>query len=188
MIILTKKNFVCNDVMEMIMCDKSGRTVTVSKDLIQITCAVYGGCKYTAIEVANFFSKVASQNGTLKLFAGGRQVKSLVPLIDVARCFKFMEERDDLSSETFNQIVKNEDALLVYKTPTCGCCKKWIEHLKEDGLNIDTEDLQNLDDIKSMYDIKPQYRSCHTAVSSKGFIFEGHIPVSYTHLTLPTKA
>ena len=55
--ILTKKNFVCKDVMEMIMCDKSGGTVTVSKDLIQITCAVYGGCKYTAIEVANFFSK-----------------------------------------------------------------------------------------------------------------------------------
>ena len=55
--ILTKQNFVCNDVMEMIMCDKSGGTVSVSKDLIQITCGVYGGCKYTAIEVANFFSK-----------------------------------------------------------------------------------------------------------------------------------
>ena len=52
--------------------------------------------------MANFFSKVTSQNGTLKLFAGGRQVKSLVPLIDVARCFKFMEERDDLKSEVFN--------------------------------------------------------------------------------------
>ena len=50
----------------------------------------------------NLFSKIASQNGVLKLFAGGRQVKSLVPLIDVARCFKFMEEREDLSSETFN--------------------------------------------------------------------------------------
>ena len=55
--ILTKQNFVCNDVMERIMCDKSGGTVTVSKDLIQITCGIYGGCKYTAIEVANFFSK-----------------------------------------------------------------------------------------------------------------------------------
>jgi len=50
----------------------------------------------------NLFSKIASQNGTLKLFAGGRQVKSLVPLVDVARCFKYMEERDDISSETFN--------------------------------------------------------------------------------------
>ena len=50
----------------------------------------------------NLFSKIASQNGTLKLFAGGRQIKSLVPLIDVARCFKFMEEKDNIKYETFN--------------------------------------------------------------------------------------
>ena len=49
----------------------------------------------------NLFSKIASQDGTIKLFAGGRQVKSLVPLIDVARCFKEMEEKN-ISSETFN--------------------------------------------------------------------------------------
>ena len=50
----------------------------------------------------NLFSKIASQDGTLKLFAGGRQIKSLVPLIDVARCFKFMEEKNEIKSETFN--------------------------------------------------------------------------------------
>ena len=50
----------------------------------------------------NLFSKIASQNGALKLFAGGRQIKSLVPLIDVARCFKFMEEKEEIKSETFN--------------------------------------------------------------------------------------
>jgi nucleoside-diphosphate-sugar epimerase len=50
----------------------------------------------------NLFSKIASQNGTLKLFAGGRQVKSLVPLIDVARCFKFMEEKNEINFEVFN--------------------------------------------------------------------------------------
>jgi len=50
----------------------------------------------------NLFSKITSQNGTLKLFAGGRQVKSLVPLIDVARCFKFMEEKNNIRSEIFN--------------------------------------------------------------------------------------
>jgi len=66
--------------------------------------SVYGYSTDTArIDImTNFFSKIASQNGTLRLFAGGRQVKSLVPLIDVARCFKFMEERKDLSSDTFN--------------------------------------------------------------------------------------
>ena len=50
----------------------------------------------------NLFSKISSQNGTLKLFAGGRQIKSLVPLIDVARCFKFMEENDKINFELFN--------------------------------------------------------------------------------------
>ena len=50
----------------------------------------------------NLFSKIASQNGTLKLFASGKQIKSLVPLIDVARCFKFMEEKSNINSETFN--------------------------------------------------------------------------------------
>ena len=66
--------------------------------------SVYGYSTDTArIDImANFFSKMASQDGTLRLFAGGRQVKSLVPLIDVARCFKFMEEREDISSEIFN--------------------------------------------------------------------------------------
>ena len=66
--------------------------------------SVYGYSTDTArIDImANFFSKMASQDGTLRLFAGGRQVKSLVPLIDVARCFKFMEERKDLSSDIFN--------------------------------------------------------------------------------------
>ncbi len=50
----------------------------------------------------NLFSKISSQNGILKLFAGGQQVKSLVPLIDVARCFKFMEENNKINSELFN--------------------------------------------------------------------------------------
>ena len=66
--------------------------------------SVYGYSSDTArIDIMpNLFSKIASQNGVLKLFAGGRQVKSLVPLIDVARCFKYMEEKEDISSEIFN--------------------------------------------------------------------------------------
>ena len=47
----------------------------------------------------NLFSKIASQNGLIKLFAGGRQLKSLVPLVDVARCFKNMEEKEGIKSE-----------------------------------------------------------------------------------------
>ena len=67
----------------------------------------------------NLFSKISSQNGTLKLFAGGRQIKSLVPLIDVARCFKFMEEKNEIKSETFNL---TKDTLTVKKVAEI--CKK----------------------------------------------------------------
>ncbi|MGA1282235.1 MAG: NAD-dependent epimerase/dehydratase family protein [Pelagibacteraceae bacterium] len=66
--------------------------------------SVYGYSTDTArIDIMpNLFSKIASQNGLIKLFAGGRQLKSLVPLIDVARCFKNMEEKEDIKSEVFN--------------------------------------------------------------------------------------
>jgi len=66
--------------------------------------SVYGYSTDTArVDIMpNLFSKIASHNGTIKLFAGGRQIKSLVPLVDVARCFKNMEEREDIFSETFN--------------------------------------------------------------------------------------
>ena len=66
--------------------------------------SVYGYSTDTArIDIMpNLFSKITSQNGLLKLFAGGRQLKSLVPLIDVARCFKNMEEKEDVKSEVFN--------------------------------------------------------------------------------------
>ena len=68
----------------------------------------------------NLFSKIASQNGTLKLFAGGRQIKSLVPLIDVARCFKFMEEKNEIKSEIFNL---TKDTLTVKEVAEI--CKKY---------------------------------------------------------------
>ena len=76
---------------------KSGKNYVILR-----LASVYGYSTDTArIDIMpNLFSKITSQNGTLKLFAGGRQIKSLVPLIDVARCFKFMEERDDLRSDT----------------------------------------------------------------------------------------
>ena len=80
-------------------------------------------------------------------------------------------ENIDISSE--------ELMLLVHKTPTCGCCKMWMKHVEKNGFTAYGQDHQNLMKIKEKYNIQPQYRSCHTAVSSDGFIFEGHIPSKY---------
>jgi nucleoside-diphosphate-sugar epimerase/dTDP-4-dehydrorhamnose 3,5-epimerase-like enzyme/SAM-dependent methyltransferase len=55
----------------------------------------------------NLFSKITSQNGKIKLFGGGVQLKSLVPLVDVARCFKFVEEKIDFESGIYNLTKEN---------------------------------------------------------------------------------
>ncbi len=81
----------------------------------------------------------------------------------------------------------DESQLLVHKTPTCGCCKKWIKHLEEDGFLTLSEDHQSLQEIKEKYNIKPKFRSCHTGVSKEGYIFEGHIPSKYISQFLSEK-
>ncbi len=50
----------------------------------------------------NLFSKIASQNGTIKMFSGGVQIKSLVPVFDVARCMKFVAENSMVGREIFH--------------------------------------------------------------------------------------
>ena len=50
----------------------------------------------------NLFSKISSQNGEINLFGGGKQIKSVVSLIDVVRCMKFMEESEKIKKETFH--------------------------------------------------------------------------------------
>jgi len=89
--------------------------------------SVYGYSTDTArIDImANFFSKITSQNGVLNLFAGGRQIKSLVPLIDVARCFKFMEEREDIKCDIFNL---TKDTVTVKEVAEI--CKKYNSNIK----------------------------------------------------------
>jgi nucleoside-diphosphate-sugar epimerase/SAM-dependent methyltransferase/dTDP-4-dehydrorhamnose 3,5-epimerase-like enzyme len=55
----------------------------------------------------NLFSKITSQNGKIKLFGGGVQLKSLVSVIDVARCFKFVEEKEDFKNGIYNLSKEN---------------------------------------------------------------------------------
>ena len=73
----------------------------------------------------NLFSKIASQNGEINLFAGGKQIKSVVSLIDVVRCQKFMEESETINKETFNLV--NE---IVTVNDVAQICKKYNPKVK----------------------------------------------------------
>jgi hypothetical protein len=65
--------------------------------------------------------------------------------------------------------------ITVYKTPTCGCCKVWVEHLTKNGFAPTIHDLASLDDTKKTLRIAPALQSCHTAVIGS-YWFEGHVP------------
>ncbi len=65
----------------------------------------------------------------------------------------------------------------VYKTPTCSCCTKWIDHLREAGFDVEATDLPDLTAFKAMNGIPNDLSSCHTAIV-EGYLIEGHVPAS----------
>ncbi|WP_026377155.1 DUF411 domain-containing protein [Aestuariibacter salexigens] len=83
-----------------------------------------------------------------------------------------------LNHLTIAKEIKNI-SLHVHKTPTCGCCKLWIDHINEQKISTTFEDLPYLDNVKTEFGIMPNYRSCHTAVSPEGYVFEGHVPAKF---------
>jgi hypothetical protein len=64
----------------------------------------------------------------------------------------------------------------VYKSPSCGCCTKWVDHLKANkAFRVATRDLDDVDPVKDGLGIPARLRSCHVAVAG-GYAFEGHVP------------
>ena len=84
----------------------------------------------------NLFSKIASQNGTINLFGGGKQIKSVVPLIDVVRCMKFMEENEKIKNETFHLVKET-----VTVKEVAEICKKFSPKVK---INLTDDQIPNL--------------------------------------------
>lgn len=69
--------------------------------------------------------------------------------------------------------------LNVYKEPTCGCCVGWIEHMDERGYSSNIHHPRDIGKVKAGLGLKPEWTSCHTAVTQEGFVFEGHIPEKF---------
>jgi hypothetical protein len=63
----------------------------------------------------------------------------------------------------------------VYKTPTCGCCSGWVEHMREQGFVVETIDLPELSAVKAQLGVDPDLMSCHTSTVD-GYVVEGHVP------------
>lgn len=74
--------------------------------------------------------------------------------------------------------------LNVYKEVTCACCVGWIEHMEGHGYESTVFHPANMNRVKLDLGLRPQYHSCHTAVTASGYVFEGHIPEKYINMFL----
>jgi len=70
-----------------------------------------------------------------------------------------------------------DKVLEVYKSPTCGCCGAWVEHMEANGYTANVHEQQNLQSIKEKAGILPGTGSCHTAFID-GYAIEGHVRAS----------
>lgn len=67
--------------------------------------------------------------------------------------------------------------ITVYKSPNCGCCQSWAEHLAANGFETRIVETDNVNEIKQQYDVPRDMASCHTALIGDTVI-EGHVPAN----------
>lgn len=68
--------------------------------------------------------------------------------------------------------------ITVYKSSTCGCCKKWVSYLEHEGFTVHAINHKNVNEIKVANGLTdPSLKSCHTALVD-GYVIEGHVPAS----------
>ena len=77
-------------------------------------------------------------------------------------------------------------AMQVYKTPTCGCCAKWVEHVKAAGFAPDVHEMADVSPVKTKAGVPAALQSCHTALV-EGYVIEGHVPADVIRQLLREK-
>jgi hypothetical protein len=65
----------------------------------------------------------------------------------------------------------------IYKTPTCGCCVRWAEHMEENGFSVTLHNHADLRPFKQRFGVPASLQSCHTA-EVEGYAIEGHVPAA----------
>lgn len=76
--------------------------------------------------------------------------------------------------------------VIVYRDPTCGCCHKWVEHLRDNGFSVAVRDSAHMAAVKARFGVPKALASCHTAEVG-GYIVEGHVPADALRRLLDEK-
>jgi hypothetical protein len=76
-------------------------------------------------------------------------------------------------------------AITVHKSPTCGCCEKYVDYLRDNGFKVDARNEQDMSGLKKQHGVE-QVASCHTGLIG-GYVVEGHVPVAAIRRMLKEK-
>ena len=76
--------------------------------------------------------------------------------------------------------------VMVYKSATCGCCSKWVDHMKDAGFVVKTTNVSDVTVYKKKYGVPAGMGSCHTAVVGD-YVVKGHVPADLVKKMLKEK-
>lgn len=80
----------------------------------------------------------------------------------------------------------NAASMTVMKSPTCGCCAKWIEHVKAHGFTVKVVETDDIMAVKAKAGVPSKLASCHTTLVN-GYVVEGHVPAADIKKLLASK-
>ncbi|HYJ81110.1 MAG TPA: DUF411 domain-containing protein [Longimicrobiaceae bacterium] len=76
--------------------------------------------------------------------------------------------------------------IAVYKTPSCGCCRNWVDHVRAAGFQVEVHDMPDVQPVKTAEGVPGHLASCHTAKVG-GYVVEGHVPADLIRRLLAEK-
>lgn len=66
--------------------------------------------------------------------------------------------------------------LVVFRSPTCGCCEKWIDRAKAAGFDVEDKVTEEMSAVKQAQGIPQTLNACHTTIAGN-YVIEGHVPI-----------
>ncbi|MBM4200195.1 MAG: DUF411 domain-containing protein [Gammaproteobacteria bacterium] len=76
--------------------------------------------------------------------------------------------------------------IVVYRSPSCGCCGKWLDHVRRHGFAVQDIKGDDMDALKRRLGIPEKLKSCHTGIVG-GYLIEGHVPAADIKRLLRTR-
>lgn len=83
-------------------------------------------------------------------------------------------------------VSRDAHTVTLYKSPTCTCCGKWGDHLRENGFDVREEVRDDVQAVMEERGVPMHLRSCHLGVVD-GYTLVGHVPADLAERLLEEK-